>query len=738
MKDSDSHDAWLKQDLFEQVIQNSPVATLVIDSKHIVRQWNRALELITGVKAKDMLGSPLQGKPFYMPPRPIMADLIVDGTLSERVGELYPGKCSPSKLLPGVWDAEDFFPHFADGGKWLAFTAVPLTNQRGDVVGAIETLWDVTAEKKADAARREGEHLLHEIIDCCPVPMIVIDADHRITHWNRASTTIIGTRHEDIVGTRDQWKPFYAFERPILADLVLDSSTEDGVSEFYSGKYDKSKLIPGAWEATDFFPHFRSGPRWLYFTAACVHGRDGQVVGAVETLQDITEQRNYQLGLEHQANHDALTGLANRSLLTDRTEQALALARRQNGMVALLFIDLDNFKVVNDSLGHSVGDALIVSLAKRISASVRQGDTVARIGGDEFVALLYAPESEAAVADVMRRLIADVARSVEIDREVLRVSCSIGAALFPRDGEDVSTLMMNADAAMYRAKQSGRNTFSFFTRSLNEKANQRLCLERDLRSALEHDEFVIHYQPQVSLGSGRIIGAEALLRWNHPRLGLLSPADFIPLAEETGLIVPIGNWVMTKACMDAHSWPLDPNRSPLQLSVNLSSRQFQTKPLLEAVERAIIEFGVANITLELELTESILMEDAEGALEIMARLKDLGVLLAMDDFGTGFSSLGYLHKFPFDVLKIDRSFVAGLGLGRGTESIVRAIVALADSLDLAVIAEGVETLEQCTLLAAEGCVLVQGYYYGRPMPDAEFQHVLTRRTLGEPISTWKA
>jgi diguanylate cyclase (GGDEF)-like protein len=446
------------------------------------------------------------------------------------------------------------------------------------------------------------------------------------------------------------------------------------------------------------------------------------------------ERKRYQAQLEYQANYDALTGLPNRNLLTDRLRQAL-YQQRIPRTIAVVFMDLDHFKFVNDSLGHRTGDKLLKGMADRLRTLLREGDTVARLGGDEFVLMLNDQSSAEVIFRAMQRVAARLAEPIMIEGKELHVTCSAGIAIYPQDGGDVDTLLKNADAAMYRAKEQGRNNVQFYTAEMNERVSERLALENALRRALERKEFILHYQQRVDLRTGAIIGAEALLRWMHPEWGLVRPARFIPLAEETGLIVQIGEWVLREACLQTRTW-LDKGLLPGVVSVNLSARQFRQEALVRTVSRVLQETGLDSVHLELEMTESMVMHNIEVAIATLQGLKSLGLGLSLDDFGTGYSSLSHLKDLPIDALKIDRAFVCDIGEGAEKDDgvLAQAIITLGHALDLQVVAEGVETDAQLQFLKRYRCDEVQGFYYGEPVAPGAHAALLekARRRGREP------
>jgi diguanylate cyclase (GGDEF)-like protein len=431
------------------------------------------------------------------------------------------------------------------------------------------------------------------------------------------------------------------------------------------------------------------------------------------------------------ATHDALTSLPNRVMFGQRLDHAIAQAQRHGRRLAVLFLDLDRFKVINDTLGHESGDALLREVARRLTQSLRATDTVARLGGDEFVVLLEDLPEPLFVATVAQKIIAALGEGYVLAGREYHVTASVGASTFPDDAADAQTLLKNADMAMYRAKEQGRNTFQFYSSQLNLHSVQRLNLESGLRRAIEREEFVLHYQPQVELRTGRITGAEALVRWLHPELGLLPPGRFIGIAEETGLIVPIGDWVLRSACAAQRAW-MDRGLPALRVSVNLSARHFMRSELAHDVSAALAATGCDPARLELEITETSVMQEPERVVTLLQQIREIGVSVAIDDFGTGHSSLAYLNRFPVDNLKIDRSFIADVPADKNNVAITQAVIAMGHSLGLRVIAEGVETPAQHGFLLAQKCDEYQGYFFSKPLPEAEFVALLAkpRRAAG--------
>jgi len=458
-------------------------------------------------------------------------------------------------------------------------------------------------------------------------------------------------------------------------------------------------------------------------SAAPIHDRDGRCTGAVIVFHDVTVARSIAQQMAHSAQHDFLTGLPNRMLLADRLTQAIALANRSHDKVAVLFLDLDGFKHVNDSLGHSLGDKLLKTVGDRLQAAVRKSDTVSRHGGDEFVILLSSIQQSEDSLNRVKDVISKVILPYSIDGHDLHLSVSIGISIYPDDSDSAEQLIQDADNAMYHAKEQGNNNYRFFREVMNVQAIRRQYLETGLHRALERHEFLLHYQPKVNLNSGQIVGVEALLRWRHPERGLIPPVEFIPLAESTGLITPIGRWVLREACMQAREW----RRAGLPhigMAVNISAVEFRDKDFLANLRSTLDEAGMNPVNLELELTESVLMRHVESTDLLLRELHAMGVRLTVDDFGTGYSSLSYLSRFPIGCLKIDRSFVQRINSEQNDDLIIRAVIGMGQSLNQRVVAEGVETQEQLAFLQLLGCDEGQGYYFSHPVPAQEITSLL--------------
>jgi diguanylate cyclase (GGDEF)-like protein/PAS domain S-box-containing protein len=599
----------------------------------------------------------------------------------------------------------------ADGGtRWVWERGTGVVDAEGRVVAIEGLIQDITERRSAVQALREAERRYRGLFDNAIEGIFRTTADGHYLDANPALANIYGFDSTDelVASLRDIGRQLYV-DPQRREEFMRIVRARGSVSGFESQVYRKNGDII-----------------WISENARAVFDDDGKLVSYEGTVEDVTERKLYQARIEQQANYDTLTGLANRSLLQDRLEQALLTASSYGTRVAVAFVDLDRFKYINDSLGHHVGDELLRTMADRLESCVRDCDTVARLGGDEFVVLITGQTAPDLVRNIVERMLAIVTQPWITEHGEFNVSCSIGVALYPNDGADAQTLLKHADSAMYRAKESGRNNFQFFTRELNALMTERLAMESSLRRALERDQFLLHYQPRVDLHTGRIIGAEALIRWKLPEQGIVPPGKFIPLAEETGLIVPIGKWVLKAACAQNKAWQ-DAGLEPIVVSVNVSARQFRQDNLVRTVSEVLEETGLDSRYLELELTESMVMHDAAQLVAMLTELKRLGVQIAVDDFGTGYSSLSYLKRFPVDRLKVDRSFVEHLATDSDDATIVRAIITLGHNLGLKVVAEGVELQEQVNFLRLNHCDEAQGFLYSRPIGNIELATKLTKR-----------
>jgi len=533
--------------------------------------------------------------------------------------------------------------------------------------------------------------------------------DHPIVYVNPAFERITGYSAEEVIGQSGRF-------------LVRDDFNQRGLGTI-------REALRCRREAHAILRNYRKDGSlfWNELFIAPVRDESGSMTTHfVSILNDVSERISYEQQLEFHANHDALTGLANRNLLNDRIAQALAQARADGLMVGVLLLDLDRFKLINDGFGHSPANELLKSVAHRLNQSVRDTDTVARLGGDEFVVVIGRLQSADDLSIVAGKILRSLNQPFIMEGKEIFVTASVGAALYPRDGDHGEILLRNADVAMYRVKEHGRNNYRFYAPEMTHMAIDRLDMEGNLRRALERDELQVYYQPLVDLRSGNIVGAEALVRWQHPRIGMIQPGEFIPLAEDTGLIIPLGQLVLRQVCGDICNWQAA-GLPPVKISINLSARQFRQDDLSATIRNVLDETGVDGGRLAFELTESMVMHDVENTLATLRELKKLGATISLDDFGTGYSSLSYLKRFPIDTLKIDRSFVRDIHQDKDDAAIAHAVIAMAHKLGIKVIAEGVETRDQLKLLSEFSCDEIQGYLFSRPVPVGEFSLMLGKR-----------
>jgi len=602
---------------------------------------------------------------------------------------------------------EDLFRR-KDGSAFpVAYTAAPLT-RAGKIEGAVVVFRDITERKQAEERLR----LAASVFENTAEGVVITDPRGRVVEINRAFTDILGYTREEVIDRNPR---------------MWQSQRHD--KQFYRGLW-RALLETGQWRG-EIWNRRKNGavfPEWL--TISSVLDEGGRLSHYVGVFSDISKIKQSEAQLDHLAHHDPLTDLPNRLLLNERLAQAIRHARRQGSQLALIFLDLDQFKHINDSLGHPVGDLLLQGAAARLLGCVREDDTVARIGGDEFVIMLEGIERAEHAAVAAQKIIAGLSGTFQLEQHRIGISASLGICLFPDDGEDAETLLRNADAAMYKAKAEGRNTYRFYTEQLTRNALERVTMENGLRRALEQGELVLHYQTQVDIASGRFLGVEALIRWSHPEQGIIPPERFIPLAEDSGLIFPIGEWVLRTACTQAREW-LERGLEIGRIAVNLAGCQVRPG-LSQLVTEILDETGLPAQRLELEVTESSLMRQETAAFDELEALCRIGVALAMDDFGTGYSSLSYLKRLPIQKIKLDSSFVRDLPNDAEDVAIAKAVVALGSSLERAVIAEGVETREQADFLLAAGCREGQGFLYSRPVTAAALEPLLPEPLLPEP------
>lgn len=600
--------------------------------------------------------------------------------------------------------------------------AAPLIPAAGDEVGQLTRAMQEMAHSIADAHRKleNAKHSAESIAEALQIyanafensgeAILITDKDNRIINANRAFTLQTGYELEEVVGKNPRILSGGRTSEETYHEMWLTLQRES----FWQGElWDRKK-------SGEIYP------KWIAISA--IHNEAGEVIFHIASFSDISDRKAAEARIEHLAHYDMLTGLLNRFSLESRMEQALLVAKRDKQQLAVLFIDLDRFKYINDSMGHHVGDQLLIEVANRLKGCIRESDIVARIGGDEFVIVLTGIKNMIYVPALARHLIERVSQPYTVNDNVFESSPSIGISIYPDDGDNIDTLLKNSDIAMYHAKEQGRKNFQFFTESLLVASEERLNFEHQLRSALELNQFELYYQAQVDTATSEICGMEALIRWNHPSRGFIGPDRFIPIAEEIDIIHPLGAWVIDEACGQLAHWKQITDRAP-QVSVNLSARQLHSDNLIQVVQTAIEKYQVMPGELELEITETAAMSDPDVAIQQLNRLSELGVSLAIDDFGTGYSSLAYLKKLPINTLKLDRTFVRDIENDRNDAEICLATITLAHNLGLKVIAEGVETIKQRDFLAEHCCDYLQGYLFSRPLPQHEAELLLGHRQL---------
>ncbi len=668
------------------VVEQSPNMVVITDAGGAIEYVNPTFTRVTGFAAEEVIGkSPRLWQSGDTPPETyrVMWEAITQG------------KAWRSEMRNRRKNGEIFRDRTI---------ITPICNDAGRITHFAAVKEDITDRVEIEATLRLHDRAIAECLNGILISEANRTRDNPVIYANPAFLAMTGYACDEVIGRNPR----------LLLGEDRDQPGVERLRDAVRCGSDLRVVVRNYRKDGSMF--------WNEVSMACVHDEEGRVTHFVSILNDITERVRYQEQLAYQATHDVLTGLANRSLLFDRLARAIVRAARRRTVAAILFIDLDHFKYVNDSLGHALGDRLVQAVSERLAAFGNETDTVARLGGDEFVVVAELAAEEAAV-DLANAVLEVLTGAYRFEAHEIYVTASIGVSLYPRDGTDTETLLKHADAAMYRAKEKGRDRFEFFHRELNRRAEDRLLLESQLRRAIERGELVVFYQPQVDLWSGKVIGAEALIRWQHPERGLLAPGAFIPVAEETGLIVAIGEWVLEEVCRQLRAWS-DGGLAVPTVSVNASAKQFRRKDFAELVKRKLEAHGLDPGRLGVEITESVAMDDLELAISTMQALKSSGVMISMDDFGTGYSCLSSLKRFPLSHLKIDRSFVRELNSDADLAAICLATIRLAHSLRLSVIAEGVESEGQLRFLRRHHCDAIQGFYFSPALPAAEFARLV--------------
>jgi diguanylate cyclase (GGDEF)-like protein/PAS domain S-box-containing protein len=685
----------LEKDYVDSIIDNMMNALIVIDPDGMIKTINRATLNLLGYTENELIGRPVEF-------------IFADDS---------PFKGTGSGVFESTYLSKD-------GRKIPVLIAGSvMRDTTGQIQGIISLAQDITERKKSEEALRENQRVLSTLMSNLPgmAYRCKHDSDWTLEFVSKGALELTGYPPADLVGNRK-----VSFAQLIHPDDLNQVATEieTAIKENRSFQLVYRIIDAGGKE------------KWVWEQGIGIFTPDRKLLALEGFIIDITERKLSEERLEYLANHDPLTGLPNRALFMDHLRLALMTAKRRQRLAAVLFLDLDRFKLINDTLGHGVGDVLLKAVAERLSLCLRRSDTVARLnvmngtvarlGGDEFTLLLTDIVHAQDVPIVVQRILNLFMTPFIVEGHELFITPSIGISLYPNDGDNAEKLLRNADTALYRAKEQGRNNYQFYLPEMNAKVSERLSMENSLRKALERKEFLLHYQPQVDLNTGAIVGMEALVRWHHSESGLISPAKFIPLAEETGLILPIGEWVLRTACAQNKRWQ-EAGLPPIRVAVNLSGRQFQQRNLIETVRRTLTDTGLDAAYLEMELTESILMQKIEIITSVLSELDAMGIQISVDDFGTGYSSLSYLKRFPISKLKVDRSFVSDITTDPDDAAITSAIINMAHSLKLKVVAEGVETADQLAFLRSLKCDGMQGYFFSRPLTAEQATEMLVQK-----------
>jgi diguanylate cyclase (GGDEF)-like protein/PAS domain S-box-containing protein len=697
---------------------------LAVEHEPLQLERFKTLLSLHGYQAETACGEPealkrLGGQRFDL----LLLDLsLADGGSQRVLDFIAAGHIETPVIVVGDAALLDEAIDALKGGAY-AFLREPLEPE--ELLSTVKNALDrkLMEREQASTSRQlqQSETWYRYLVNSSPDLIYTLDQEGRFTFVNEKAEALLGCRPEELIGLHysaivhdeDVPRVNYVFNERRTGErasrnVELRLKRRDGGTD---APVVESRFLTAELNATGIYE-------------GCEAEFLGRFLGTYGVAKDISERKKAEQTIHYQAYHDLLTGLPNRTLFKDRLTLSIAQARRNSQMLAVMFLDLDRFKMVNDTLGHVVGDELLLHVSSRLRGCLREGDTLARMGGDEFTLLLPQISFREDAVTTAQKILAALQRPFHIGDHELFASVSIGIALFPNDGESIDSLVKNADVAMYHAKARGRSNYQFYSHTLNATFSERLSLENAMRRALERHEFSLFYQPQVNIESGAVTGMEALVRWQHPARGLLPPSEFIPLAEETGLIVPIGDWVLRTACAQMRAWQ-EMGLPPVRLAVNLSAQQIEQPHFVETLLGVLKETGLAADVLEIEITESVIMKDVENTIVKLVKLSDHGVKIAIDDFGTGYSSLSYLKKLPIHTLKIDQSFVHDISRDPGGTSIVTAIIAMAKGLNLNMVAEGVETQKQLSFLRDLDCDEMQGFLYSWPLTAAEATSVLT-------------